>query len=73
MKQIVRDFVDTMDVVGEKLESFPMSGKTGVKLGWMMAFNPVVAPIATSAAIGGAAVYGLYKVAKYVVEKEDNR
>ena len=53
VKLIVRDFVDTMDVVVEKPDHFPMSGKTGIKLGWMTAFSPVVAPIATSIVIGG--------------------
>lgn len=37
----------------------------------LLAFNPVTAPIATVAAIGGAAMYGMYKVAKFTVEKED--
>lgn len=73
MKQVVRDFVDGMEEIGEKLNNMPISGKTGCKLGWFLAFNPVTAPIATGATIGGAALYGMYKVAKFAVEKEDQK
>ena len=71
MKQVVRDFVNGMEEMGEKLNNLPMSGKTGYKIGVFLALNPVTAPIATGVTIGGAAVYGLYKVAKFAVERED--
>lgn len=71
MKQVVRDFVNGMEKMGEKLNNIPMSGKTGYTIGVFLALNPVTAPIATGVTIGGAAVYGLYKVAKFSVERED--
>lgn len=64
-----------MEELGDKLDKIPISGKTGAKIGatagCALASNPITAPIAAGVTLGGVAVYGIYKVCKFVIEKED--
>ena len=55
----------------EYSDNIPMSGKTGAKIGYALAFNPITAPIATGVAIGVGTLYGTYKIVKHIVDKED--
>jgi len=71
MKKALRSYVKNMEMISDKLDNIPMSGKTGAKIGVALAFNPITAPIATGVAIGAGALYGTYKIAKHIVDKED--
>ena len=75
MKKALRSYVKNMEMISDKLDNIPMSGKTGAKIGWkigcVLAFNPITAPIATGVAIGVGTLYGTYKIAKHIVDKED--
>ncbi len=69
MSKYLRDFVNGMEKIGEALDKAPIPTKIGTKVGVLIGMSPVGTPIA----IGGAVVYGAYKAAKYVVDKEDEK
>ena len=70
MKQMVKDFVDKMEKVDNALEKLP--GKTGVKIGAVTGLVVLTSPVAAGLALGAVGAYGVYKLAKYAQEKENN-
>lgn len=64
MEKAIRKYVNGMEAVGEKLNNVHFSGKTGAKIGMMLALNPVTAPITTGVMVGAGVLYGTYKIAK---------
>ena len=69
MKQLVDNFVGSMEKVDEVLEKIP--GKTGVKIGVVAGVVAMTSPLAAGLAMGAAGAYGAYKLAKYAKEHED--
>lgn len=70
MKQMVKDFVDKMEKVDNVLEKLP--GKTGVKIGAVTGLVVLTSPVAAGLALGAVGAYGVYKLAKYAQEKDNN-
>lgn len=70
MKQMVKDFVDKMEKVDNALEKLP--GKTGVKIGAVTGLVVLTSPVAAGLALGAVGAYGVYKLAKYAQEKDNN-
>ena len=69
MKQLIHNYVGSMEKVDEALEK--ISGKTGVKLGAVVGVVAMTSPLAAGLAIGAVGAYGAYKLAKYAQENED--
>lgn len=69
MKQLINNFVGSMEKVDEVLEKIP--GKTGVKIGVVAGVVAMTSSLAAGLAIGAAGAYGAYKLAKYAQENED--